>query len=75
MCSLAVYDFLHLTLDIACFAVPEFSATYRNGLFLNSIPIVIPITQVRKRLIVSKERAADLHCRAFRVQPPDSNDP
>ena len=30
MCCLSVYDFLHLILDIACFALPEFSQRYKD---------------------------------------------
>ena len=47
MCCLAVYDFLHLILDIVCFALPEFSKEYQKGFLLYAIPYVIPITQVK----------------------------
>ncbi|XP_059096177.1 G-protein coupled receptor daf-37-like isoform X2 [Tigriopus californicus] len=46
MCSLAVYDFFHLVLDILCFALPQFSENYRNGILLHAIPFLIPITQI-----------------------------
>ncbi len=46
MCCLAVYDFFHLIMDIMCFALPEFSATYRNEFLMYMIPSFIPITQV-----------------------------
>ncbi len=46
MCSLAVYDLLHLVLDVACFALPEFSRGYRDRILLHGIPYLIPITQV-----------------------------
>ena len=46
MCSLAVYDFFHLIFDIMCFALPEFSKTYRNEFLLHMIPTIIPVTQV-----------------------------
>ncbi len=46
MCSLAVYDLLHLVLDVTCFALPEFSRSYRDRILLHGIPYLIPITQV-----------------------------
>jgi len=49
MCSLCIYDFLHLLCGLACFAVPEFNEDYRRDIFPPAIPFLIPLTQVRRK--------------------------
>ena len=46
MCSLAVYDFFHLILDIVCFALAELNVAYKETVLVHGIPYLIPITQV-----------------------------
>ncbi len=48
MCSLALYDFFHLILDIMCFSLGQFSDSYKDKFLLHGIPYFIPLTQVNK---------------------------
>ena len=44
--SLTVYDFLQITLSIACFALPQLSTSYRNTVLIHTIPFLIPLAQI-----------------------------
>ena len=64
MCSLAVYDLLHLVLDVVCFALPEFSRDYRDRVLLHGIPYLIPITQVGEKYF---KRNSKRYCIFFKT--------
>ena len=50
MCSLAIYDFLYLVLDIASFSLSKHSEEYDKQI-MHAIPFTIPLAQVSYKII------------------------
>ena len=55
MCSLAIYDFLYLVLNIACFSISHHSEEY-SKMVLRAIPYMIPLAQVIILLLIMFRR-------------------
>ena len=50
MSTLAIYDLLHLILDLACFSLPNLNNTYKSAFMVQGVPFIIPVTQVNINL-------------------------